>query len=322
MPVAQPKRTQTLSEPTVERFHGKTFPNRLVTAIAATRPAFLTASVLPVLAAGALAAYLEHGAISTSLLALATLNIALIHSGANVLNDYFDAISGNDAANTGRVFPFSGGSRFIQNDVLSEAETLRLALMLLAAGALLGLGFVWMAGPMLLAIGALGSMLAIVYSAPPCLACRGFGDAVIAVCFGVLPVAGTTLILMDRIPPQAWWLGAGIACFVAAILWINSIPDIAADRAAGKVTLPARVGRKRAAQLLPAWFTAGFAILALSPLPSEVQIVLLAGVPAWLATRAALAGRLIPAMPLTIVTHAAVCLLLTAALLYAGQVRP
>ena len=31
---------------------------------------------------------------------------------ANVLNDYHDALNGTDAANTGRVFPFSGGSRF------------------------------------------------------------------------------------------------------------------------------------------------------------------------------------------------------------------
>ena len=304
-----------MSEPTIERFHGRTLGNRLLTALAATRPAFLTASVLPVLAAGALSAMLGAGGFSSPLLAMATLGIALIHAGANVLNDYFDSVSGNDAANTARVYPFSGGSRFIQNDVLSEQQMLRLGLGSMLTGAAIGLVLVWASGPLLLAIGLAGSLLAVLYSAPPCLACRGLGDAVIAICFGLLPVIGTTLILTGAIPPQAWWLGAIIACFVAAILWVNSVPDIEADRIAGKLTLPVRLGAERAVALLPAWFAAGFALLLASPLPSQSWLALLAIVPAALASLAARDGRLEQAMPLTILTHAAVCALLTLSLL-------
>ena len=307
-----------MSEPTVERFHGKTPANRLLTIVAATRPAFLTASVLPVVAAGALAAMLSPAGISVPILVLAVVNIALIHAGANVLNDYFDSVSGNDRSNAGFVYPFSGGSRFIQNEILSEGETLRIGLVLMLSGSLMGLGFVWMTGPELLAIGVIGTVLGLIYSSPPCLVCRGLGDIAIGIAFGMLPVAGTMLILTGAIAAEAWWLGAVIACFVAAILWVNSIPDIAADRAAGKWTVPARVGTQRAEWLLPLWFAAGFAILLASPLPRETWIALFAAIPAAIASHAAINGRLIPAMPATILSHAAVCVLLIAALLYAG----
>lgn len=308
-----------MQEPTVLRFHRKTSVNRLATAVAATRPAFLTASVLPVLAAGAYAFRL-HGSISLTLLALATLTVALVHSGANVLNDYFDAASGNDAANEARVFPFSGGSRFIQNGVLTEPQTLALGSALLVAGGVLGLGIALLSQVRgeLFAIGVFGVLLAVTYSSPPCLACRGFGDFVIGLCFGILPVAGTEILLTGSASAGSFWLGGVIACFVIAILWVNGIPDIAADRVSGKWTLPARLGETRAVRLLPLWFVAGFALLVASPLPSATWIALAAAIPAMLASRAAHNGHLAAAMPLTILTHASTCVLLIVGLMLAA----
>lgn len=305
-----------MNEPTIEVFHGRTIANRLLTYLAATRPAFLTASILPVLVAGALVHALK-GDVSAPLLMLAVLGIALIHGGANVLNDYFDGLSGNDERNTARVFPFSGGSRFIQNSVLSLRETRNLGVLLMASGAAVGIAMVWLTGPLLLALGLLGGVVAVTYSAPPCLACRGLGDAAVALTFGLLPVAGTSLVLMHAIPVEAWWAGAVVGCLVAAILWANSIPDIAADRRAGKLTLPVRFGARVAARLLPVWFAAGFALLLASPLPRWSWLMLLAAVPAAMASRAILAGRLLPALPLTILTHAAACALLAIGLLLA-----
>lgn len=306
-----------MSEPTVAAFHRRTLANSALTYLAATRPAFLTASVLPVLATGALCWSSHDLAFSSGLLGLAVINIALIHSGANVLNDYFDSLSGTDDANTERIFPFSGGSRFIQNNVLTREETRNLGLALMGAGAVLGLYMAWLTGPLLLALGLAGGLIAYFYSAPPCLVCRGLGDLAILICFGVLPALGTSLIVSGHIPVAAWWLGASIGCFVSAILWDNSIPDIAADRAAGKLTLPVRLGAARAQGLLAAWFIAGFALLVLSPLPWTAWLALLAAVPAFLASKAAVEGRLKAALPLTILTQASVCALLIVGLLLA-----
>lgn len=303
-----------MNEPQVAVFHQRTLANRLATWIAATRPAFLTASVLPVMVGVALSWHV-HGTVDWALAAATILNIVLIHAGANVFNDYCDARNGTDAANSGRVFPFSGGSRFIQNGVLDVQQTFWLGAGLLAAGAVLGMSMAAIAGPFVLAIGAVGGTLAIFYSAPPCLACRGLGDFVIALCFGVLPVAGTEFIQAGTVSPANWWLGASVGCFVAAILWINSIPDIDADRAAGKLTLPVRLGPERAAYGLLALFATGFLLIALGPVPEGTWLALLAAFPAGMAMRSLLRGHLLPAMPLTLATHASVCLLLVVGLL-------
>lgn len=303
-----------MSEPNQAVFHRRTLANSALAFLAATRPAFLTASVLPVLSAGALA-FAQGARFPLPLLALAALNIAFIHSGANVLNDYFDARSGTDALNEQRIFPFTGGSRFIQNGVLSERETLALGLTLSGIGALMGFAFAWQSGPLLLVLGLAGGLLGYFYSAPPCLACRGLGDLVVGVCFGILPLAGTTLILTGQIPVSSLWLGAAIGCFVAAILWANSIPDIASDRASGKMTLPVRLGAKAAALGLPLWFGGGFALLLLGPLPAGASVALAAAFPAFLAGKAAAGEDLPSALPLTIATHAAFCILCMGGLL-------
>lgn len=298
-----------MSEPNTEVFHRRTGGNRVATLFAATRPAFLTASLLPVLTGLALA-WGMNGHLNFGLGLLTLLNIALIHSGANVLNDFFDARNGSDAANNGRIFPFSGGSRFIQNGVLSQRETLQLGLGLMAAGALLGLFFSTVSGIFILWLGLLGGLLAIFYSAPPCLACRGLGDIVIAICFGVLPVVGTVYIQSGIVAQEAIWTGAIIGCFVAAILWINSIPDIEADRGAGKMTLPVRLDRQLAPYGLVALFVLGFLLVLVAPLSSGKYLALLAVVPAAIAVVNLLRGQMIPAIPLTLATHASVSILL------------
>ena len=298
-----------MSEPSVEVFHGQTLSNRIATYIAATRPPFLTASVLPVIAALALV-WGETSQLNVVLALLTLVNIILIHAGANVLNDYFDARNGSDQANTERVFPFSGGSRFIQNGVLSEEETFRFGFVLMMLGAVLGVSMTVITGSTILVIGLIGGLLAIFYSAPPCLACRGLGDLVVGICFGVFPVIGTVYIQTGAITESSIWLGSVIGFYVAAILWVNSIPDINADKQAGKLTLPVRLGHRLAAKALLFWFAGGFIVLLLSPLDSYSYLALLGILPAAKAFKAAIDDQLIPAMPMTIVTHAAVCILL------------
>ena len=79
---------------------------------AATRPAFLSVTFVGCLLG--LATALGGGIHVDPALASVTLFFALVaHAGANVINDYYDARSGCDAANTERVFPFTCGSRFI-----------------------------------------------------------------------------------------------------------------------------------------------------------------------------------------------------------------
>ena len=114
-------------EPTLEALH-----NPFLRYFAATRPAFLSVTFVGCLLGLATAAY--SGIPIGPALATATLFFALMaHAGANVINDYYDALSGCDEANIERQFPFTGGSRFIQNGVLSQRATGIFGYALLAA---------------------------------------------------------------------------------------------------------------------------------------------------------------------------------------------
>ena len=107
-------------------------PSPVLRYFAATRPAFLSVTFVGVLLGLASAA--ASGAHLDPATATLTMFFALVaHAGANVVNDYYDSLSGCDAVNTGRVFPFTGGSRFIQNGVLSQHTVGRYGYSLLAA---------------------------------------------------------------------------------------------------------------------------------------------------------------------------------------------
>jgi 1,4-dihydroxy-2-naphthoate octaprenyltransferase len=208
----------------------------------ATRPAFLTASVLPVLV-GSAWGYLvadEFHALSFTLAVLATV---LVHAASNVLNDVGDDIGGTDNANEERIFPYTGGSRFIQNGVMSAREMKSLGRHASAARAGARRGAHWLHGPQVLIFGAVGIALGVLYSVPKVqLSAHGLGETAVALAFGVLPVVGAAWLQSGVISTGSFAISIPVALWVAAILLINEVPDIRADAAAGKRTLVVRLG--------------------------------------------------------------------------------
>ena len=108
-----------------------TFQNPLARYFAATRPAFLSASLMACVVGLAMA---WHDGLAFDI-TLALVTLLFGHSGAcrvNVLTDYYDALNGTDALNTERIFPFTGGSPFIENRRLTLVQTRNLGFALLA----------------------------------------------------------------------------------------------------------------------------------------------------------------------------------------------
>ena len=127
------------------------FPNPVLRYFVATRPPFLSVTFVGCLLGLATAA--GSGTPVSPLLATLTMFFALVaHAGANVINDYYDARSGCDAANDARVFPFTGGSRFIQNGVLSEEAMGRFGYALLVTVIPAGLYLTAVSAPGLIAM--------------------------------------------------------------------------------------------------------------------------------------------------------------------------
>lgn len=120
----------------IQSMKAATERSKLAILFLAARPKFLTASAAPVLVGSALG-YAVTGSFHPLLFVLAILAILALHAGANITNDYYDHISGNDWLNVNPT-PFSGGRLFIQKNILSPKATLLEALFLLTIGAAIG----------------------------------------------------------------------------------------------------------------------------------------------------------------------------------------
>jgi 1,4-dihydroxy-2-naphthoate octaprenyltransferase len=304
-------------EPTRDSLH-----NPLLRYFLATRPAFLAVTLVGCLLG--LATSVHSGIALVPGLAAVALFFALVaHAGANVVNDYHDALSGCDAANTERQFPFTGGSRMIQNGVLGVRATAIFGHALLAMVIPAGLWLAAVSGSGLLLIGCAGLVVGWAYSAPPLkLQSRGLGEFAIT--------AGWLLVVVgsDYVQRRGWAFapvasGLGFALLVANVLYINQFPDVRADAAAGKHTLVVRLGVARArwgyialAVLAHAWLAL---MLLLGQLPPLAALALLSAPASFGAARrlwsgAAQPAALPPALKMTILAAIGHGLLLSVAL--------
>ena len=208
----------------------------------ATRPKFFPASVAPVLA-GSAWGFAAVGRFDWLVFALALFATVCVHAACNVLNDVGDEAGGTDRQNEDRIYPYTGGSRFIQTGILSANEMARLGISLLALAALAGVGLIFVKGALVLYFGLVGIVLGVLYSLGPVkLSAMGVGETAVAIAFGVVPIAGSAWLQGAQLDAGLLLFSIPISMWVAAILLINEVPDIAADSATGKRTLPVRVG--------------------------------------------------------------------------------
>lgn len=301
--------------------------NPLARYVAATRPAFLSASLMACCIGLAIARH-DGVAISPALAVVTLLFAMLAHAGANVLNDYYDALNGTDAQNTERIFPFTGGSRFIQNGVMTLAQTRNFGFALMVGVALAGLWLMAHSVPQLFYIGLVGLFIGWAYSAPPFrLNSRGWGELCVAAGF-LLIVVGTDFVQRRAFATAPLIAGLPYALLAMNLLYINQFPDRRADTAAGKLHWVARLDVSHArwgyaliASLaylwLLVWMALGalpvWALLALLALPLSVSA-------AWqLLRHAAQPQRLADAIRLTIVAMLAHGGLMSLALLLANK---
>lgn len=235
--------------PAPEDFAGDSFGRALKRAFHATRPKFYPASVLPVITGTAWGAFVSES-FDLYVCVLAVLATVCVHAAANVLNDVGDETIGTDGRNENRIYPYTGGSRFIQMGILSQSRMARLGVILLLIAAAAGMLLYLARGPIVLAFGLIGVALAVLYSLGPFkLAALGLGETAVAIAFGVLPVSGAAWLQGAAVDTSLIVFSLPVSAWVAAILLINEVPDIEADGASGKNTLPVRLGNATTAAL-------------------------------------------------------------------------
>lgn len=211
-----------------------------ILAVLATRPGMLPAGWIPV--GIGFACSDGNASDSWGLLLVLMLLVSLIHASANLYNDYFDQNADGD--NDERLYPYSGGSRFIQNGLLSARQVALLAHASVGLALFVALGsWAWTGWAGIFLVLTTGGV-AWSYSAPPLRLCsRGYGELSVATTFGILIPGATSWAIRGSSQISDWTAGAGFGLLVAAILVLCEIPDAPSDRRSGKLNLPARWGR-------------------------------------------------------------------------------
>lgn len=206
----------------------------------AVRAPFFTAAVIPVLV-GASLAY-RMGSFNLPGLFIAMVVVIAAHAGANLLNDYFDAL-GSDPLNESPT-PFSGGSRLIQNKVLKRSDYLRGAVLAYGISlASVALASWFYRNPLILGLGVAGAGLGISYSSSRISGMsRGWGELAVGVGFGPLAVAGSFLLQTNTLTIMALAAGIPVAFLIMGVLILNEFPDYPADERAGKRNWIVRAG--------------------------------------------------------------------------------
>jgi 1,4-dihydroxy-2-naphthoate polyprenyltransferase len=202
-----------------------------------------------------------------------------------------------------------------------------LAVAALVLGALLA----GLRGPGVILLGCAGLGLGLLYSLPGAqLSARGMGEAAVALSFGALPVLGTVWLQTGYIDPGAVLICLPVSAWAAAILIINEVPDIEADRRAHKYTLAVRWGAGGAR-----WIYWGLTLIALAvsgaaiarhalPLWYALTALALASLGLWAAcgisTEHSARPRLKKSIELTLAIHSLGCIGMMVAILTKGLI--
>jgi len=226
----------------------------------ATRPKTLPAAAATAIVGSAAAFYDGHFQAGPALAAL--FGALLLQIGANLANDVFDYYRGADARE--RLGPL----RVTTAGLLSPRRALVGMWVVFGLAALLGLYLAFSAGWLVLWIGLACILAALAYTGGPFpFGYYGLGDLVVFIFFGPVAVCGAYFVQARSISALALIGSLPIGFLITAILVVNNLRDITADRAAGKRTLAVRLGARgarweyslclAAAYLAPLVFIAG-----------------------------------------------------------------
>ncbi|NIC06187.1 prenyltransferase [Billgrantia bachuensis] len=222
-----------------------------------SRPNFLI--LAPLCAGLAITAALADGYSFATVDALLVLLGALLsHAAVNLFNEHHDFHSDLDEM-TERT-PFSGGSGSLPERPEAAESVHAAALACLLGVVLIGVWFLWRAGPVVLLYGLLGLGLVLAYTAwltrRPwlCLLAPGVG-------FGLLMVLGAHQALTGALTSTALAAALVPTLMVSALLLINQLPDIDADRRVGRDHLAIRLGPRRAARLVAVLLALAFGVV-------------------------------------------------------------
>jgi 1,4-dihydroxy-2-naphthoate octaprenyltransferase len=158
--------------------------------------------------------------------------IFCLHCSVDLLNDYFDFKRGIDSR-TLRT-RFSGGTGVLPEGLLTPKAVYRAAIIFLILGLGIGVYFVCTKGFIIGIILTFATLSILLYSTK--LVNIGLGEVFVGI-KGTLVVIGTYFVQTSTITVESTVLGILAGMLSSLVLYVNSIPDIRADKEGGRKTL-------------------------------------------------------------------------------------
>ncbi|WP_400190143.1 1,4-dihydroxy-2-naphthoate polyprenyltransferase [Hymenobacter sp. B81] len=223
--------------------------------LSAFRPRTLPLALASILMGAFLAA--SRGQFNGVVVGLAALTTVLLQILSNLANDYGDSQNGADSVHR------EGPQRAVQSGAITAAQMKQGMVLFGAASFAVGVALLWVAlgfaglwvfGTFLvLGLAAIWAAINYTAGARP-YGYAGLGDLSVFLFFGLVGVCGTyflqayshTQALAASLPLEVLLPAASLGCFSAAVLNVNNIRDIRSDELAGKITVPVRLGPRRA----------------------------------------------------------------------------
>lgn len=204
----------------------------------AIRPKTLTGSAVPVIIGGALALSASGVSFQWIPWLLCLCFAMMMQIDSNLVNDYFDFRKGND--DDTRLGPKRATS---QGWITPKMMTRGIAVVTLLA-CIIGLPLIIYGGLVMMLVGILCVIFCFLYTTT--LSYKGYGDLLVVVFFGVVPVMLTYYLSMATGVTPSYFEAfvASLACgfVIDTLLWVNNFRDIDNDRRAGKITLAVKYG--------------------------------------------------------------------------------
>ena len=196
--------------------------------------------------AGFLAA--AAGKFSTLIFALCCLTTILLQILSNLANDYGDYVNGADHAER------KGPKRAVQSGAIAVAKmknaVILFSILCLASGIFLlvvAFGVDWNSLLFFFVLGLLCIAAAVAYTVgKKPYGYAGLGDISVLIFFGLVGVMGSLYLFTKEIDGPTILPALSCGLFSIAVLNINNIRDIESDKAAGKYSIPVRIGKENA----------------------------------------------------------------------------
>ena len=206
--------------------------------VIAVRPWSFPASAMPIIATLAFL-FWTNAEINWLYGVWALVGMLLFHMTGNTWSDYFDYKKKVDADDT-------FGAKTLTTGMFQPEEIKKLAIGLLAASLICGIGLLLVTGLPLLWIGLAGAVLTLAY---PYLKFNALGDLDILLTFAFLPTIGTSYVATGAIDWSVLLISLPIGLITDGILHSNNTRDMKTDKRAGINTMAMSLGPKSAAAL-------------------------------------------------------------------------